>query len=144
MSTVRAHPEARRQAIVFVVATATLGTVLILAVNYYGEPLRHWVLSDPHAAPRRLRVLFGGFAVAASAPLIVFAAYLWRLGRAIVRAGQFPPPGQPVVRDIETVEGPAALARGRALKVFAALIAAFCLGFWLILWRLASFIRPAG
>ena len=133
-----------RRAVLFIAVTALIGTVLVLGLNQYGESLREWVLSDPEAAPRRLKTLFAIFAITASAPLLAFAAYVWRLGRQIVQSGQFPPPGQRLLRDTETVEGPPAIARGRALKVFAISLTGLCAMFWLLLWRLTAMLRPSG
>jgi hypothetical protein len=144
MSSVRrADPGARRQAILFVAVTVLLGTLLVLGVDRYAESLREWILSDPEAAPRRLKTLFALFAVAASAPLLAFAAYVWNLGAQVIRSGQFPPPGQRVLRDTEVVDGRPAISRGRALKVFAMSLAALCVLFWILLWRLTSMLRPS-
>ena len=141
MTVQRADPGARRQALILVGAAALVGTLLLLGFERYGESLRDWVLSDPEQSRRRLRLLFILFAAGASAPLLAFGGYLWVLGHKIVRAKQFPPPGQRVVRDTEVVEGEAAMARGRALKVFAVVLCAFCIMFWMLLWRIAAFIR---
>jgi hypothetical protein len=141
MTVQRADPGARRQALILIGAAALLGTLLLLGFERYGESLRDWVLSDPEQSRSRLRLLFILFAAGASAPLLAFGGYLWVLGHKIVRAKQFPPPGQRVVRDTEVVEGEAATARGRALKVFAVVLCAFCIMFWMLLWRIAAFIR---
>jgi hypothetical protein len=143
MSTVqRADSAARRRAILFVVISAVMGTLLILGVERYSDALRDWVIEDPEQAPRRLKLVFAIFAAAASAPLVGFAAYLWSLGHHIVRARQFPPPGRAAARDTEIVDGQAAVSRGRALKMFAAALGVFCVLFWALLWRLASLLRP--
>jgi hypothetical protein len=141
MTVQRADPGARRQALILVGAAALVGTLLLLGFERYGESLRDWVLSDPEQSRSRLRLLFILFAAGASAPLLAFGGYLWVLGHKIVSAKQFPPPGQRVVRDTEVVEGEAAMARGRALKVFAVVLCAFCIMFWMLLWRIAAFIR---
>jgi len=66
------------------------------------------------------------------------AAYLWLLGRKVLSAREFPPPGQRVIRDTPVVTGEAAVARGNQLRVLALGfgIASGVLG--LLLWRLAS------
>lgn len=144
MSVQRADAGARRQAVVLVGAAALLGTLLLLGFERYGESLRDWVLSDPERSRSRLRLLFILFATGASAPLLAFGGYLWVLGHKIVQARQFPPPGHRVVRDTEVVSGDAAAARGRALKVFAVILCAFCVMFWMLLWRIAAFVRSSG
>ena len=137
----RAEPAARRQAVLIVVAAATLGGLLIVAVDRYSTPLRDWILADPERMPSRLKIVFSIFAATASAPLLAFAAYLWSLGAKVVASRQFPPPGHRVVRDTEIVEGESAMARGRALKTFAIILSAFAILFWIGLWMLAGVVR---
>jgi hypothetical protein len=141
MAVRRAEPAARRQAILIAVAAATLGGLLILAVDRYSTPLRDWILSDPAQMPGRLKLVFTIFAVTASAPLLAFAAYLWSLGGRVVSSRQFPPPGHRVVRDTEVVEGESAVVRGRALKTFAIMLGAVSILFWVGLWTLAGVVR---
>jgi len=84
-------------------------------------------------------------AVVLSAPLVAFAAHLWRLGARVRRAREFPPPGYRVVRDTAVVSGQAAMSRGRALGALALGLGAASVLVWLLLWRLARLLgaRPA-
>ena len=140
----KADPRARRLGVVLLLATLALGTVVFLTVDRFTGRLREWLLSDPAAADRRLQLVFAAFALAASAPLLAFAVYLWRLGREVIQARMFPPPDRPVAADTPIVEGHSAVKRGRALQTSAVVLTACCVLFWLVLWRLSAFIRPAG
>ena len=137
----RAEPAARRQAVLIVLAAATLGGLLIVAVDRYSTPVRDWTLADPERMSSRLTIVFSIFAATASAPLLAFAAYLWSLGVKVMAARQFPPPDHRVVRDTEVVEGESAIVRGRALKTFAIILSAFAILFWIGLWVLVGMVR---
>jgi hypothetical protein len=109
---VRADPRQRRLAILTVLATAIVGAVAI-----------HWVL--PWAIESIERAVRGGMprSVVCKSTLGVLCAFaflvagfgFWiaRLGRSIVAAGRFPPPGQKVIRDTRVLTGRAAEALGR-------------------------------
>jgi hypothetical protein len=70
--------------------------------------------------------------------LLLLGLHLWRWGKRIRAAGQFPLPGSRVVRDTVVLHGEAALRRGRILQATAAaliscglaLLAAFGYFYW--------------
>jgi len=115
----RADPAARRQAVLFVVIGALVGSLLIVGFERYRAPLREWVLPEPEQLVHRLKLLFLLSAVAVSAPLFGFAAYLWSFSGKVLRAQRFPPPGHRVVRETRILQGQAAISRGRSFKVLA-------------------------
>src|SRR5574341_1091413 len=124
MSKIRkADPAARRQALLFVILGALVGSLLIVGFERYSMPFRDWLLSEPGDLSHRLRLGFFLAAAFLSAPLLVFAVYLWLLGVKALRAREFPPPGYRVIRDTPVIGGHAAVLRGRGLK-----IVALCLG----------------
>jgi hypothetical protein len=140
----RADAGARRRAVLLVVAGAVAGALLIAAFERARGPLRAWIRSEPGPAARRLRLLLllsGGVLLA---PLFPFAAYLWLLGRRVLRAGRFPPPGYRVIRDTLVLRGRPAVWRGRGLQALAVGlgVAAALLG--LLWWRLASMLGGSG
>ena len=137
----RADAAARRHALVVVVLGALTGALLLVGFERYRIPLRDWVLSESEKSAHRVKLVFLVSGGLLSTPLVAFAVYLWSLGARVLRARQFPPPGYRVIRDTPIVGGPAAMSRGRGLKILA-----LCLGLasailWLLLWRLASLLR---
>jgi hypothetical protein len=133
----KADPAARRQAVLFVVFGTLAGALLLVAFERYRTPLRDWLLSEPEQFASRLRLLFHVTAFFLSAPLFVFAVYLWSLGGKVMRARQFPPPRHRVVRDTSLLQGEAALARGRRIKVLAVCLGTAGAVLWVQFWWLA-------
>jgi hypothetical protein len=134
----RADPSARRRAVLFVAVAIVVGTLLIVALERYRGPLRHWLLAEPATSAERISLMLLLVAALLLTPLLGFAAYLWSLGGRILRAKEFPPPGLHVIRDTRVITGEAAVSRGRHLRMLAVGcgVASIALGF--LLWRLAS------
>ena len=84
----RADPAARRQAVLFLVVGAFVGTLLIVAFERYRIPLRDWVLAEPGATAQRVRLVFLLLAPLLLAPLLAFATYLWSLGGRVLGAAR--------------------------------------------------------
>lgn len=133
----RADPAARRWAVLVVVAGALAGALLIAGFERWRIPLSEWLLSDPVRFARRLKLLSHLAAALLSAPLFGFAVYLGVLGGKVVRAQQFPPPRQRVVRDTPILRGKAALVLGRRLKLLAVGFAVAGAALWFLLWWFA-------
>ena len=133
----RADPAYRRQIIIVLIVGVFVGALAIVGVEHFQSRLRDWILSDPGALPQRVKALVLVLGVFLVAPLLVFGVYCWSLGRRVLRAREFPPPGVRVIRDTVLITGERAAFRGRLLKVLALAfgIASVVLG--LLLWRLA-------
>ena len=136
----RADPRARRRALLIVACATVAGPTLIALAEQYRPVLEDWVTRDPDHVPARLKLGFATLAVAVSGPLLGCAAYVWRLGRSIVRAEKFPPPGRAVVRDTVVMRGSAARRRGRLIQLIAAALALVACAIPATLWRLASLL----
>ena len=136
----RADPRARRRALLTVACATVAGLTLIALAERYRPVLEDWVTRDPDQFRARLTLGFATLAVALSGPLLGGAAYCWRLGRRIVRAETFPPPGLAVVRDTVVMHGRAARRRGRLIQLIAAALALVACAIPAMLWRLASLL----
>jgi hypothetical protein len=134
----KADPGARRQAVVLGILGVIVGALLIVGFERCRAPLRDWLLSEPGKLAYRLNLVLFLSAAALTAPLIVFATYLWSFGTKVVRTGEFPPPGYRVMRDTPIIGGPAAVSRGRGFKILALCLAAASALLWLLLWLLAG------
>ena len=136
----KADPGARRQAVWLLVAGTVVGALLIVAFARYQTPLVKWIRVDPREAAHRLTLTLVAGVVVLSAPAVLFAAYLWRLGGRVLRTQQFPPPGYRAIRDIPIVTGRAAMLRGQLFRILAACLGVASLFLWLTLWRLARLL----
>jgi hypothetical protein len=136
----RADASLVRRVSLFAVVGTVLGAGGIALFDRDRAALLAWVAADPQP---RARLLLGAVALAAVAPLLAFAVYVWRIGARILEAGQFPPPGLRVVRDTAIVTGQPAIMRGRLLRALAVTLAGGAVGLAVLLWRLESlFARP--
>ena len=79
-------------------------------------------------------------ALCLSAPVIAFAVYMWLLGKRVLQAQQFPPPGFRVIRDTPVIAGPAAVTRGQVMQVLALCLGLAAALLWLFFWWLARTI----
>jgi hypothetical protein len=112
----RAEPGARRRAVAVLVGLACVGALLIAAAGHYRDAVRDWILTDPQAAAGRVEMVLQLAIVLTVAPLLVFGAYVWRLGSSVCREQRFPLAGQRVVRDTPIVSGAVAVRRGVRLQ----------------------------
>lgn len=140
----RADPEARRLAAWIAVSGAVAGISLLLLALGYQEALRDWLLSDPARTPARLRYVVAVLAALVAGPAFACSAVVWWVARLTERAGEFPPPGVPVVRDTPVLTGDAARSRARVLKALALAIALVTAGALLVLARFAALPGQAG
>ena len=136
----KADPEARRRAMLTVIFGAAVGGLLIAGFDHFGEPFRAWLSSDPAETAGRARLAMYLSALVLSAPVIAFAVYLWLLGKKVLRAQQFPPPGFQVIRDTPVIGGPAAVTRGQVIQALALCLGLAAALLWLFFWWLARTI----
>ncbi|HEY7742865.1 MAG TPA: hypothetical protein VIA19_07450 [Burkholderiales bacterium] len=142
----KADPDARRRAALVLIFAAAIGGLLISAFEHFREPFREWLVSDPAETPRRARLALSVSILVLSTPAIAFAIYLWLLGRKVLRAERFPPPGLRVIRDTPVIRGAAAVTRGHAVQIFAVCLGVAVGVLCLFIWWFAGTISlsPAG
>ncbi len=133
----KADPIARRNLIILILLLALAVFFLKELITY----LNHWVVSDPEAIKTRANV-FVLLLFAASIPLWIGAAYLWRIAKQVITSGEFPPPTMSVIVDTTIQTGQAAVRRARRLQIASILIIAMGvigpLGVFIILRKLLS------
>ena len=130
----KADPDARRKALLVLIFAAALGGLLISGFEHFREPFREWLQSDPAETARRARLALSVSMLVLSVPAIAFAIYFWLLGKKVLLAQQFPPPGYRVIRDTPIVRGAAAVSRGHAIQILAVCVGVavgiLCLFIW--------------
>jgi len=141
MEIMKADPEARKQALLFIIAMAILGGCAIFGVTQYLDSINEWLLSDPRAYAGRLRIIFLGMAVFLSLPICGLSIWLWRLGADILAGERFPPAGWRIISDTPILKGPAASLKGYLCKGMAFFLTAMMLMLWFALWRLQEMLK---
>jgi len=124
-----------------VLAVAVIGSVLIAIAEPYRPELAGWLRGHPEAL--RACLDYAGIVLAAllAGPLLGLAVYSWRLGRRVLAAERFPPPGLAVIHDTAVLCGDAARRRGRGLQIFAALLAFLACCIPVLLYRLITLLQ---
>ena len=130
-----ADAQARRRAGLIWVLCALIGAVAIAWLERHIPALQSWLLTDQQKLPERLNLAIWIMTAAASLPLFVLSAWLWRLAHRITAVGRFPLPGQAVVRDTPIREGASALAFARRIRLFAGCFFFAALAVAALLWR---------
>lgn len=141
MEIIKADPEIRKRALLFIIALAILGGCTIFSFTYHVDMIKEWLFSDPRAYAGRLRIIFLGMAVFLSLPISGLAIWLWLLGAGILAGERFPPAGWRVISDTPVVRGQAASLRGYLCKGMAIFLTAMMLMLWFVLWRLQEILR---
>ena len=139
----RADPAARRKAIIIIIISAIVGSLLILTFESYQAQLYDWLLSDHGKLEYRLRILFTLAAVFGAIPLFAFSAYLWSLSCKVSNSQRYPLPGQRVIRDTPIHEGQATKTRVRVLKTLAVFLAVAGVMLCFVFWRLFSMLEES-
>jgi hypothetical protein len=133
-------PAARRRALIVLGVCAVVGSLLILAFGRYRQTVFDWVVADPADARRRVSLVFFVSVGLLTAPLFMFAAYLWSFGVKIIRTQSFPPPGHRAVTETASLAGADAVKRGRGFKALAVFLGFAALVLWVLLWLLARLL----
>jgi hypothetical protein len=141
MDTHRADPTARRTTLVLLLFAAAAGALLIFGAGLARPSVQAWVEEDLHS---RLTIVVLVLTVIAAGPPLGLAFYLWQFGGRVIATARFPPPEARVIKDVPVVSGEAARSRGRALRLFAAMIAIGALLIGAILLRLAVLVWTQG
>ncbi|HUL41746.1 MAG TPA: hypothetical protein VLV32_07560 [Burkholderiales bacterium] len=133
----KADPNARRRALLLVIIGTIVGAAIIFGFESYRPALQGWILSEPDKVIDRIIIVMVASGCVLSAPLLVFGAYFLMLGAKVSRAQQYPPPAQPVIRDIVIVRGEAAVVRGKILKILAVCMFAAAVFIPILIWLIA-------
>jgi hypothetical protein len=127
---VETRTESARRAVWIVVAGTVIGGALIALARH--------IAPSPSAAQAPPVVAAVG--VLAVVPLLVLAAYLWRLGTRARLTGQFPPPGTATIRTAPPVVGLAARRRAGLAQAFSVLLGACAIALAVLLGRLFQLV----
>lgn len=111
----KADPHARRQTRWLALVGMVVGMVLLWLLTRYRESLRVLVVEHSDTLIDNPLLVGLGMLVLMS-PVLGCGVYCWVLGRRIVKARRFPPPGMAVGRDTPVVRDGAAVARGRLVQ----------------------------
>jgi hypothetical protein len=140
----KADPVARRKAIIIVIVSAIVGSLLIVVFESYRAQMYDWLLSDDGKLAHRLRILIILAAAFGALPLLAISMYLWSLGCKVSNYQRFPLPGQKAIRDTPILEGQAAMTRGRVLKTSAVFLSVagvmLCFVFWWLILKLEELV----
>jgi len=138
--TQRADPNARRIAVAIVACGTVVGVVLITVARRFRPEFETWLEQDLSA---RLTFVIMTLTSLTTGPVLGLAAYAWHLGRRVLNAERYPPPGLRLIRDTPVVTGPAAGRRGRLIQLFAVVLAFAALLLAFFVWRLATILTGA-
>lgn len=139
----RADPAARRKAIIIIIVSGIVGSLLILAFESYQARLYDWILSDHGRSAHRLKILIILAAAFGAIPLFSLSIYLWSLGCKVSNSQRFPLPGQRVIRDTPILDGQATMTRVRVLKTLAVLLAGAGVMLCFVFWRIFSILEES-
>jgi hypothetical protein len=131
--TQRADPYARRAAVAIVGCGMLAGVVLLAVTRWCRPEFETWLRNDMNG---RLRFVAAGMMILTTAPLLGLAAYMWHVGRRILRVDRYPPPGLRLIQAAPVVTGPVARRRGRLLQGFAIVLGLAGLFLAFLFWRL--------
>lgn len=88
----------------------------------------------PSVAALRAALIILGIAVIL--PLVAFALYMYQFGSKAVRERRYPPTGVRMIRNVDILQGDAAVRRGRIFQWLAATLLVAGVGFTISFWRL--------
>ena len=135
----RADRQLRTRIFLGVLLAAVAGVVGLVAVQSWLSEL----LRRPSAAGTKQATLVAVLAWSIGVTcllLVAVAVHVWRFGKRIRTAMQFPPPDARVVRDTIVVRGSAAAGRANILQVIAIVLGLCAVGLLAATWRLLSLL----
>jgi len=136
--TQKADPHSRRAAVAIVGGGTIVGVILITVARRFRPEFEAWLKED---LSDRLIFVVVTMTILTTGPLLGLAAYVWHLGRRVLRAERYPPPGLRVIHDTPVVTGPAARRRGRWLQLYAVVLGLAALLLVFFIWRLFAALR---
>lgn len=125
----KADPQARRKAVLTLLAGALVGAGLFFLLEFFIGNANLWIESNAMLLIQHHYLSFLIMLLLVS-PIIWLCIYLIRFAEKVINTQRFPPPATPVIRDVRVLEGRQAVVRGR-------LVQALC---WIIV--LASALIP--
>jgi cytochrome bd-type quinol oxidase subunit 1 len=114
---VRADKEFRKRFIVFLMLIVIVFVFTILSMKSYLDQMGELRRENPGLAGKKVIFLLKWWMGLGSLPILGFGVYQIILGRRILKAGRFPPPGMKMIRDTKIRTG------AKAKKVAMSLIA---------------------
>jgi hypothetical protein len=133
-----ADPNARRRAIVAVAIIGVLAVAAYIAAEDWLAALR---ARPPGEARQAFDSAIRWGTVFVTVPIVLIALYIFWLGRRVVSAQRFPPPGIAVVRDTVVLEGRPARIRGYVIQGLAAALTVAAATLPVAAFKVASLLR---
>ena len=121
MAIQKADPDLRRNVLLGLVGVAAIGSIVL----QWGLPrvIEAIASQEPAQALRALQVLV----IAAFAPALPMAYFVYKVARRVKTSQRFPPPGMTVIRDTQVQTGEAAKHLGNALIAVSIVLASVAL-----------------
>ncbi len=138
-----ADPGIRRKALWEIGGAMLLGFCAILASEYFQVDVQSWLERNINYLAQHPVVVFLVVLTLVS-PLVAAGLYLLLLGKRVVQAQRFPPPGYAVVRDTPVLQGTPAIRRGRMVQVASLLVVVGAVAIPLIFTLLFGTLGNAG
>ncbi len=134
MSEVRpADPKARKRAVWVLVAVTVLGASVLLMMPRLQTGVEEWLL-DADNGLQRARWLIRAMGLTMGLLVLAPAVYCYRFAARIEAAGEFPPPGAKLIREVKILKGDAARGRAWLLRALAIKLAVMALVCAVLVW----------
>ncbi len=124
----KADPRELRKVRIIAVLALTACGIILAGFHSYRSAFIRWFTEDPNAMQGKAYLVTGILALLCL-PLLFGAVHIGRIGRKVLAARRFPPPGMAVFRDTPVLEGSRAVTRGRFIVLWAILIALWAILF---------------
>ena len=137
----RADAAARRRALILLLVAATMGTIALAWIHSQAEVIEEMAEVDLDAAIERTVTMVRIVAALTSLPLVLFAAYAYRLAMKTRASSRFPPDGVPVVRDTPVLREAAAQRRANLLFASAVVLLIAAIAIPIVMERALTLLR---